>query len=205
MGSCIGSKPDVHPPKEAPISAIPSPARTLGDWLPPWWLLLITGIGWTLVAVILLRFDYTTVTAVSILFGVVAICAGVFEFGAMLLARGWWKVLYGFLAVVFIIAGIVAFVHPGNTFVALAAVMSFFLIFAGTFDIIVSISARHEVDAWWLQLIGGIIELVLGFWAAGYYGRSAVLLVAWIAAYAIIHGVRDIVMAFRIRGLQHAS
>jgi hypothetical protein len=58
---------------------------------------------------------------------------------------------------------------------------------------------------WWLQLIGGIVELALGFWAAGYYGRSAVLLVAWVAAFAIIRGVRDIVAAFRVRELQHPS
>jgi len=109
------------------------------------------------------------------------------------------------LAVVFIAAGIVSFIHPGDTFLALAAVMSFFLVIAGTFDIIMSISARHEIEVWWLQLIGGIIELALGFWAAGYYGRSAVLLVAWVAAFAIIRGVRDIVTAFRVREVQHAD
>jgi uncharacterized membrane protein HdeD (DUF308 family) len=102
-------------------------------------------------------------------------------------------------------AGIVAFIHPGNTFVALSAVFSFFLIFAGTFDIIVSISARHEIEVWWLQLVSGIVELLLGLWAAGYYGRSAVLLVAWVAAIAILRGVRDIVLAFRVRQIQHAS
>jgi uncharacterized membrane protein HdeD (DUF308 family) len=121
------------------------------------------------------------------------------------IAAGWWKLLYGILAVVFIAAGIVSFIHPGDTFLALAAVISFFLIFAGTFDIIMSISARHEIEVWWLQLIGGIIELALGFWAAGYYGRSAVLLVAWVAAFAIIRGVRDIVTAFRVREVQHAD
>ena len=83
--------------------------------------------------------------------------------------------------------------------------MSFFLIFAGTFDIIVSISIRHEMEVWWLQLIGGIIELALGFWAAGYYGRSAVLLVAWVAAIAIIRGFMNIVLAFRVREVQHAA
>jgi len=84
-------------------------------------------------------------------------------------------------------------------------VISFFLIFAGTFDIIVSLSSRHESDGWWLQLIGGIIELVLGFWAAGYYGRSAVLLVAWVAAFTLIRGIRDIVLAFRIHSLKSAT
>src|SRR5262245_52352320 len=119
--------------------------RTLARALPPWWLLLITGIGWVLVALVLLRFDYTSVSAISILFGVVAIMAGVAEIGVLILARGWWKLLHGFLVVVFIAAGIVAFIHPGNTFRALAAVFSFFLVLAGIVDIVISISARHEI------------------------------------------------------------
>jgi uncharacterized membrane protein HdeD (DUF308 family) len=186
------------------MASIAAAQRTLGRTLPPWWWLLITGIAWMLVALILLRFDYTSVSAISILFGVVAIMAGVLEFGVMFMAEGWWRLLNGLLAVVFIVAGIVAFIHPGNTFAALAAVFSFFLIFAGTFDIIIAISVRREIDVWWLQLISGIVELLIGFWAAGYYGRSAVLLVAWVAAIAIIRGVRDIVLAFRVREVQHA-
>jgi uncharacterized membrane protein HdeD (DUF308 family) len=157
-----------------------------------------------LLALILLRFDYTSVSAISILFGIVAIVAGVMEIGVLILAAGWWKLLHGVLAVVFIAAGIVAFVHPGNTFAALAAVFSFFLVIAGTFDIVISISVRHEIDVWWVQLITGIIEILLGLWAAGYYGRSAVLLVAWVAAIAIMRGIRDIVLAFRVRDVQHS-
>jgi uncharacterized membrane protein HdeD (DUF308 family) len=179
--------------------------RSLGRALPPWWLFVITGIGWMLVTLIVLRFDYTSVSAISILFGIVAIAAGVIEIGVMLLASGWWKLLHAVLALVFIVAGIVAFVHPGDTFAALAAVFSFILVFAGTFDIIESISVRHEIEVWWLQLIGGIIELALGFWAAGYYGRSAILLVAWVAAFALIRGVMNIVLAFRVYDLQHAA
>jgi uncharacterized membrane protein HdeD (DUF308 family) len=178
--------------------------RGLGNALPPWWLLLITGIGWTLVGLILLRFNYTSVHAISLLFGFVAIAAGVLEIGVIFIVRGWWKLLNAVLALAFLAAGVVALIHPGNTFEALAAVFSFFLVFAGTFDVIQSIAARKEVDIWWLQLIGGIIELFLGFWAAGYYGRSAVLLIAWVAAFTLIRGVRDIVLAFRVRELQHA-
>jgi uncharacterized membrane protein HdeD (DUF308 family) len=185
--------------------SIATAQRSLARALPPWWLFLLTGIGWMLVALIVLRFDYTSVSAISILFGIVAIAAGALEFGVLVLADGWWKLLHGFLAVIFVVAGIVAFVHPGNTFAALAAVFSFFLVFAGTFDIIESISVRHEIEIWWVQLIGGIIELALGFWAAGYYGRSAVLLVAWVAAIAIIRGVMNIVLAFRVREVQHGA
>jgi uncharacterized membrane protein HdeD (DUF308 family) len=188
------------------MSSFAAPAeRSFGRLLPPWWLFLVTGTVWIVVAVILLRFDYTTVRAISILFGIVAIAAGVVEIGVTMLARGWWKLLSGLLAVAFIAAGVISFIHPGDTFKALAAVISFFLIFAGTFDVITAISARKEIEVWWLQLVAGLIELALGFWAAGYYGRSAVLLVAWVSAFTIIRGVRDVVLAFRIRQVQHAS
>ncbi len=190
----------------SPFEGKTGPAgRLLGRALPPWWLMLITGVSWTVIAVILLRFDYTSVYSISLLFGFVAIAAGTVELWMTFLARGWWMLLNAVLTVVYFAAGIVAFIHPGDTFLALAAVFSFLLVFAGTFDIIQSISARKEIEVWWLQLIGGIIELALGFWAGGYYGRSAVLLVAWVAAFAVIRGVRDIVFAFRIRELQHPS
>ena len=179
--------------------------RALSRALPPWWLFLITGIAWMVVSLIVLRFDYTSVSSIALLFGFVALAAGVAEIGMMFLAQGWWKVLNAVLAVAFITAAIVAFVHPGNTFAALAAVFSFVLVFAGAFDIIYAISARRENDAWWLQLVGGIIELALGLWAAGYWGRSAILLVAWVAAFALIRGVRDIVLAFQVREIQHGA
>jgi uncharacterized membrane protein HdeD (DUF308 family) len=189
----------------SPMTARAGAERTLGRLLPPWWLMLITGIGWMLVGLIVLRFDYSSVSAISILFGCVAIAAGILEIGVVFLAGGWWKVFHIALAIIFVVSGVIAFIHPGNTFEALAAVFSFFLIFAGTWDIIVSISTRHEIEVWWLQLVGGIIELFLGFWAAGYYGRSAVLLIAWVAAFALIRGVRDIVLAFRVREVQHGT
>src|SRR6478672_3668655 len=106
-----------------------SAERAVGRVLPPWWLFLITGIGWAIVGLIVLRFNYTSVHAISLLFGFVAIAAGVME----VVVTGWWKLLNGVLALAFIVAGIVAFVHPGNTFVALAAVFSFVLVFAGMF------------------------------------------------------------------------
>jgi uncharacterized membrane protein HdeD (DUF308 family) len=168
--------------------------------LPPWWLLLLAGVAWVVLSVILLRFDYTSVVSISLLFGFVAVAAGIAELARVLMVSGWWKLFNAVLAIAFIAAGIVAVLHPDDTFVALAAIFSFFLIFAGSFDIIEAIAARREVDVWWLQLIGGIVELVLGFWAAGFYGRSATFLIGSVAAYAIIRGVRDIVFGFRIHG-----
>src|SRR5262249_61475357 len=79
--------------------------RTLGRLLPPWWLFLLLGIGWALVALIVLRFDYTSVKAISILFGIVAIAAGILEIGTTIIAAGWWEVLYPVRAGIFLAAG----------------------------------------------------------------------------------------------------
>jgi uncharacterized membrane protein HdeD (DUF308 family) len=185
------------------FSFVPNAERSLGRLLPPWWLILVTGVSWMLVALIVLRFDYSSVSAISILFGFVALAAGAAEIGVTVMSQGWWKLLSALLAVAFIATGIISFIHPGDTFAALAAVISFFLVFSGTYEVIMAISLRREIEVWWIQLIGGLIQLGLGFWAAGYYGRSAVLLVAWVASFAIIRGVRDIVLAFRVYEVQH--
>jgi uncharacterized membrane protein HdeD (DUF308 family) len=76
------------------MSSIAAAQRTLGRVLPPLWLLLVTGIGWTLVALIVLRLDYTSVSAISILFGFVAVMAGVLELGVLVMAEGLWKLLH---------------------------------------------------------------------------------------------------------------
>ena len=105
------------------------------------------------------------------------------------------------LGAIFIVVGIVAFVHPGGTFEALAAVMAFFLIFKGFFDIIVSIATREEIHIWWVQLIAGIVEVLIGFWAAGYWGRSAILLVIWVGATALARGISSIFLGVSLHGI----
>lgn len=172
--------------------------EALADASRSWWLFLLTGILWFLVAIMILRFDYTSVSAISILFGVVAIAAGVNEFFMLAASRGWWKILHGLLGLLFVGVGIVAFIHPGDTFAALAAVMSFFLIFKGFFDIVVSIATKDEIHVWWVQLIAGIVEVLIGFWAAGYFGRSAILLVAWVGVIALMRGITEILFAFKL-------
>ena len=173
--------------------------EAIADFGRAWWVFLVTGILWFLVSIIILRFDYTSVGAISILFGIVAIFAGVNEFIMLAASGGWWKVLHGLLGVLFIGVGIVAFIHPGDTFSALAGVMSFYFIVKGIFDIAVAF-AVHGAPLWWLRLLIGIAELLLGFWAAGDFGHKTVLLLVWVGAAALTRGILDIAAAFRLRG-----
>ena len=166
-----------------------------------WWLLLLSGVGWIIVAAIVLRFDYTSVVAVSVLFGVLAIAIGVVELGLAMISSRWWRLLHALLGLIFVATGVVAFFSPGNTFVGLAAVISFYLIFAGVWDVVSSLAMRN-VPGWWIQLVSGLVELGLGYWAAGSWRVSASLLVGFTAALALIRGVTQISLAFSIHSIR---
>jgi uncharacterized membrane protein HdeD (DUF308 family) len=168
-----------------------------------WWLYLITGILWLWVTLIILSLDIDTVYAVAILFGFVAIGAGISEFLMIGASTTGWKIAHGILGVIFIAAGIVAFFRPQGTFVALAAIVAWVLLFKGIFDIVLAL-VSHPAHLWWVGLVVGIIEILLAFWAAGYFRGSAIILVAWVAALTLLRGITEIVMAFRLRKLKKA-
>lgn len=163
-----------------------------------WWVFLLTGALWIIFAFIVLSFDITTVYAVAIFLGVGFIVGGIFELGlASMVEDGKW--LYIVFGVIAIIAGIVALVWPEQTFIVVAAIVAWLLLFAGIFDVVVGLSSRHDNDIWWLQLILGALEIGVAVWAIGYTGRSVALLVVWVGVTALFRGISHFVLAFGLR------
>ncbi|MUL80144.1 HdeD family acid-resistance protein [Mycolicibacterium sp. CBMA 226] len=164
-----------------------------------WWLLLVAGVAWVVVAILILRFDYGTVAAIAVLFGVFCFAAAANEVmvSAVTPQRGW-RILHGILALLLAAVGVMAFVRPDDTFVGLAAVMSFYFIFRGVFDVASAFTASR-LPGWWVLLLAGIAEICIGFWAAGSWNVSVVVLVSWVSAGALIHGVGQISSAFLVR------
>ena len=172
-----------------------------------WWIFLVIGTAWLLFAIMVFRFDWRSVSAISIVFGVVVLAAAVDE---ILIAfaggqSGWIVALRLVVAAALIVIGVIAFIHPGNTFAALAAVMSFYFIIKGAFNMIVAFATRKEAELWWLTLLIGLAELLLGFWAAGDFGHRQILLIVWVGALALARGISSIVFAFRVRDLREAA
>jgi hypothetical protein len=58
-------------------------------------------------------------------------------------------------------------------------------------------------DWWWIGLIVGVLELLLGIWAAGYPGRSLFVFVNLVGIYAMFYGFGEIFAAFDLRRLDH--
>jgi uncharacterized membrane protein HdeD (DUF308 family) len=138
------------------------------------------------------------------LLGFILLAAGVNEFVTLGFVPGW-KWLRVILGVLFLIGGILCFANPFQTFGILSLFIGWYLLIKGTFEIIFSIAARHEIELWGLLLAAGILEAVIGVWALGYPGRSAWLLVLWVGIGAAIRGVTEIVTAFQLRGAQRGE
>ena len=170
----------------------------------PWWLFLVTGIAWLIIALMVLRFTTTSVTTVGVLMGVVFLLGAVNEF-MISAVRHSWRWAHIFLGVLFAVGAIWAFVHPFSAFWALASVLGLLLIFKGTLDIVGAVMTRDVNNSWWLGLVVGILELVLGFWASQqlFPARGALLLL-WVGFFALFRGISEIVIAFEVRHHQHS-
>ena len=167
-----------------------------------WWLFLLTGIAWLVFALIVFQWDYTTVAAISYLFGVVAIVAGVNEFFEITVSTTGWKIVHGILGVLFVLVGIYALIHPYDTFATLAALVGLFLLFRGIFDVTVAFVTKDEFDLWWLQLVAGLAQILLAFWIAGDFKEKAILLVIYVGIVALMRGITELFLAFKLKGLQ---
>jgi len=178
---------------------------TLIDAESVWWLFLLTGAAWLLFSIIVFRFDYTSVSAIAILFGILMLGFAATEFVAAMTAVRWRRLVHAALALAFVVIGIVSFIHPGDTFKALAAVISFYFVIKGTFDLIMAFASRQENDLWWFGLIAGLIQIGLGFWAAGDFGNKVILLVVWVGLAALIRGISEIILAFTLRHARGAA
>jgi uncharacterized membrane protein HdeD (DUF308 family) len=169
-----------------------------------WWLFLLAGIAWLVLAWLVLRANATSLATVGILIGVVFLFAGISEAGLAGLSHGGWRVWHVILAIIFFLGALWGFIRPIDTFFALASVLGLILFFYGFFAIIQGIASRAVNPMWWLNLIMGILLLLLAFWVSGSdrvyaLAQRTYLILFWVGFFAIFKGIMDIVAAFQIR------
>jgi uncharacterized membrane protein HdeD (DUF308 family) len=169
-----------------------------------WWLFLVSGILWLLIAWLVLRLNSTSIATVGILLGVVFLIAGINEVGIAALATRGWKIWHYILAVIFFLGALWGFIRPVNTFFALASVLGLILVFYGSFEIIQGVASRAVNPYWWLQLITGILLILLAFWVSGSdrvyaLAQRTYLILFWVGFLALFRGFSQILLAFTVR------
>lgn len=113
------------------------------------------------------------------------------------LTRHWWVFLVrGVLAILF---GLGAFFWPGITLGALVILFGAFAFADGFFTLVAAIRGRNEIDRWWLYLLEALAGIGVGVMTFFWPGITAVVLLVFIAAWAIVTGIFEIAAAIRLR------
>jgi uncharacterized membrane protein HdeD (DUF308 family) len=113
------------------------------------------------------------------------------------LAKCWWVLLLrGIAAIAF---GVLAFIWPGLTLVTLVLLYGAFALVDGVLSLVAAFSGGAKpVPTWWLVVVG-LIGIAAGVVTFLWPGVTAILLVLFIGAWALVHGIFEIIGAIQLR------
>ena len=113
------------------------------------------------------------------------------------LKRHWWvPVIRGIAAIVF---GVIAFTHPVMAIATLVLFFGAWVLIDGIFRIFGAIKHRGSDSDWAWQLVIGLIGIIVGLLTFHAPQVTALALVIYIAAWALMIGASEIVMAVKLR------
>ena len=116
---------------------------------------------------------------------------------AELFRHNWWVLaLRGLAAVLF---GILAFIWPGITIFTLVLLFGAYALVNGVLALVIAFKGPRRIRRFGSLIFGGLISVAAGVIAFIWPGMTAFSLVIVIAAWAIVNGIAEIVVAIRLR------
>ena len=113
------------------------------------------------------------------------------------ITNNWWKfALRGMIAIIF---GIVALIKPGQALQTLVLAFGAFALLDGTLAVIAGFSLIPFFNRWWSVLLEGVAGVIIGLLTFFWPSITALVLFYFIAAWAIITGILEIVAAIQLR------
>ena len=112
------------------------------------------------------------------------------------LCRNWWLLLLrGIAAFAF---GVLTFVWPGMTLLTLVLLYGAYAFIDGVLAISAAVMGGAPAPRWWLAIIG-LLGIAVGILTFAWPGVTALVLLLFIAGWAIATGILQIVGAIRLR------
>jgi uncharacterized membrane protein HdeD (DUF308 family) len=113
------------------------------------------------------------------------------------LAKCWWLLLLrGVAGIAF---GILAFLWPGLTLLTLVILYGAFALVDGVLSLIAAFTGSAKpVPTWWLVVVG-LLGIAAGIVTFAWPGITAIVLVLLIGAWALVHGIFEIIGAIQLR------
>jgi len=167
-----------------------------------WWALALRGVIAILFGLAALLRPGIALEALILLFGAYALVDGVFSIvGVFGGTRGgtprWLLFVEGAVS---ILAGLIAFVFPGLTAVALLYLIAAWAVITGISEIATAIRLRQEIQGEWALILGGIASVLFGLILAVLPAVGILSLIWLVGAYAVAFGILLLISAFRVRG-----
>ncbi len=108
----------------------------------------------------------------------------------------WVTGLRGIIAILF---GLAVIIFPISAIIVLVYLFGAYALVDGIVAIVVSLEERRGFRRWWLLLIEGLIGVIIGILTFVSPIGTAFALLLFIAAWAVITGIVEIVSAFSVR------
>ena len=113
------------------------------------------------------------------------------------LKRHWWvPVIRGIAAIVF---GVIAFVYPGLTVATLVLFFGAWVLIDGLFRVVGAIGHRASDPDWGWHIVIGIVGIIVGLLTFHAPQITALALIIYIAAWALMIGATEIAFAIKLR------
>jgi len=172
-----------------------------------WWALVLRGLAAIAFGVLAFVWPQITLTALVFLWGAYALVDGAFAIAAGVKSHGenkrWWVLLLeGILGVA---AGLVAFLVPGITALALLVLIAAWAMVTGAFEIAAAIQLRKHIKGEWLLALAGVASVLFALALLFNPAAGALALVWLIGAYSIVFGVLLIVLGVRLHSLLRSA
>src|SRR5262245_23207215 len=116
---------------------------------------------------------------------------------ANILSRYWWMTLVR--GVLWILFGLFVFAQPGISLLTLTLAFGIFALADGIGCIANAVSGRDEHEHWWMLLLGGIAGVLFGVLTFISPQTTALVLLFYVAIWALATGFLQIVAAIRLR------
>ena len=173
----------------------------VGQLVRNWWLPVLRGVLGILFGFLVFAYPRTTVEVFVYLFGAYALIDGVIALAlAFDVSRGrGWVVLSGIAGIA---AGILTFLYPSATAVALVYIVAAWAIITGIFEIAAAFEWRQVLSDMWMLGLAGVVSIILGVLL---FSSPSAGLIAWawlIGIYAILYGVLYIAAGIRLKSFQ---
>lgn len=166
-----------------------------------WWLLLLRGLAAIVFGVLTWLQPGISLASLVLLFGAYSMADGILGCWTAIVGRNdhehWWVLLLGGLLGIGI--GILTFLAPGLTALALLFYIAIWAVATGVLEIVAAIRLRKEIQGEFWLVLAGLASVVFGVLLMARPGAGALTVLWLIASYAILFGVLLVILAFKVR------